>query len=178
MVGASLCPPAAPAPAPLPHLRTNACKISWLWGAIPSLLVFNKSLSNLAILFILRRSSVALSSGIDGFSPGSCESWKKKTWKGSFFKIPIWLWLRVRDLNMLPTNLSFSVLEISLYLFSRAKLTVHFKRREKVDRSVYSFKRKWRFTHLRSSSLKAEAAMFLCPRAYYAWNCAQEGCAV
>ena len=35
--------------------HTNVCKISRLWGAI-SLLVFNKSLSNLAILLISRSS--------------------------------------------------------------------------------------------------------------------------
>ena len=71
MVRASSCPPP-----PHPH-HTNVCKISRLWGAISSLF-FNKSLSNLAILCILRRSSVALSSGIDGFSPGSSQKVKKK----------------------------------------------------------------------------------------------------
>ena len=73
MVRASSCPPPPP---PHPH-HTNVCKISRLWGAISSLF-FNKSLSNLAILCILRRSSVALSSGIDGFSPRPSQKVKKK----------------------------------------------------------------------------------------------------
>ena len=37
-----------------PH-HTNVCKISRLWGFMSSL-IFNKSLSNLALLLILRRS--------------------------------------------------------------------------------------------------------------------------
>ena len=41
-----------------PHY-TNVCKISGIWRAIPSL-VFNKSFSNLKILFILRRSFLIL----------------------------------------------------------------------------------------------------------------------
>ena len=41
-----------------PHY-TNVCKISGIWWAIPSLL-FNKSFSNLKILFILRRSFLIL----------------------------------------------------------------------------------------------------------------------
>ena len=72
MVGANLSPPH-----PSFH-HTNVCKISRLWTAISSL-VLQKSLSNMAILFILRPSLVALSSGIDGFSLVHVKRWKKKS---------------------------------------------------------------------------------------------------
>ena len=56
---------------------TNVCKISRLWGAVSSL-VFNKSLSNLAILLILRRSF----HWCRRFCPNLLMSKVEKKWKG------------------------------------------------------------------------------------------------
>ena len=57
-----------------PH-HTNVCKISRLWEAISSL-VFNNSLSNLAILLILRRSFHVVSTNFPQLA--HVKNWKKK----------------------------------------------------------------------------------------------------
>ena len=59
-----------------PH-HTNVCKISRLWGAVSSMVV-NKSLSNLAILLILRRSF----HWCRRFCPNLLMSKVEKKWKG------------------------------------------------------------------------------------------------
>ena len=64
-----------------PH-HTNVCKISRLWEAISSL-VFNNSLSNLAILLILRRSFHVVSTNFPNLPTSKIEKKKKKKpWKG------------------------------------------------------------------------------------------------
>ena len=59
-----------------PH-HTNVCKISRLWEAISSL-VFNNSLSNLAILLILRRSFHVVSTNFPNLPTSKIEKKKKK----------------------------------------------------------------------------------------------------
>ena len=59
-----------------PH-HTNVCKISRLWGAVSSMVV-NKSLSNLAILLILKRSF----HWCRRFCPNLLMSKVEKKWKG------------------------------------------------------------------------------------------------
>ena len=59
--------------------RTNVCKISWLWGAT-SLLVVNKSLSNLTILL----NALFPANSTDFLWLIRKKSWKKKAWKGLF----------------------------------------------------------------------------------------------
>ena len=72
-----------------PH-HTNVCKISRLWEAISSL-VFNNSLSNLAILLILRRSFHVVSTNFPQLA--LVKNWKKqnkkkKPWKGLLNLVP------------------------------------------------------------------------------------------
>ena len=64
-----------------PH-HTNVCKISRLWEAISSL-VFNNSLSSLAILLILRRSFHVVSTNFPQLA--HVKNWKKKKNRGRVY---------------------------------------------------------------------------------------------
>ena len=66
-----------------PH-HTNVCKISRLWEAISSL-VFNNSLSNLAILLILRRSFHVVSTNFPNLPTSKIEKNKKKKNRGRVY---------------------------------------------------------------------------------------------
>ena len=68
--------------APLPHppFHKNVCNISRLWVAISSFWVFNKSLSNYAVLLILGRSFQWCWPIFPNTCP--CQKLKKKQWKG------------------------------------------------------------------------------------------------
>ena len=62
--------------------HTNVCKISRLWEAISSL-VFNNSLSSLAILLILRRSFHVVSTNFPQLA--HVKNWKKKKNRGRVY---------------------------------------------------------------------------------------------
>ena len=66
-----------------PH-HTNVCKISRLWEAISSL-VFNNSLSNLAILLILRRSFHVVSTNFPNLPTSKIEKEKEKKNRGRVY---------------------------------------------------------------------------------------------
>ena len=89
--------------------------------------------------------------------------------------ITIIQWVNVLAKFTFPIIVYYSGLGIHLVCiyFTKRKLLLYSyqkKKNSKIDRSPYSFTRKWRFTTLATSSHKEKADIFFSARAKHAWN--------
>ena len=101
--------------------------------------------------------------------------WSQLGLKGlntNMFLFPFYGCMLLTRFRRLIPFLHFCTENWSIFFFQRKIATAHFKKRGN-DSSPYSLKRKWRFTSVGSSSLKAKAGFFKCARANHAWNYAQ-----